>query len=204
MGGYPSPLRSLGISDCCATFLTAYSKIQISKSLTEFDVALSSQNLDSIVLISKILRNKYLALDHILWSRLSAWGNDRMFGLWKARAHVTRFVCGKVELYSSRKEAVMETILVWAVVVLVARSVRHLRTEPRRRARSGLCAACAFVHMQYGATGRNTVFCTFGGGVREVKLDVLYCTDYRNRNAPPRLVRVGFVPETRCAEVEAS
>jgi hypothetical protein len=49
--------------------------------------------------------------------------------------------------------------------------------------------------MQYGAAGKNAVFCTFGGGVREVKLDVLYCTDYRNPNAPPRLVRVGFAPE---------
>jgi hypothetical protein len=47
--------------------------------------------------------------------------------------------------------------------------------------------------MQYGATGRNAVFCTFGGRVRAVKLDVLYCTDYRDRNATPRLVRVGFV-----------
>ncbi len=63
-------------------------------------------------------------------------------------------------------------------------------------------AGCAFVHMQYGATGRNTVFCTFGGGVREVKLDVLYCTDYRNRNVAPRLERIGFAPEMRGSEVE--
>jgi hypothetical protein len=49
--------------------------------------------------------------------------------------------------------------------------------------------------MQYGASGRNAVFCTFGGGAREVKLDVLYCTDYRNRNAAPRLVQIGFAPE---------
>jgi hypothetical protein len=94
----------------------------------------------------------------------------------------------------------METILVWAIVILLARSVRHLRTEPRRRARHALCAACAFVHMQYGATGRNAVFCTFGGGVREVKLDVLYCTDYRNRNAAPRLVQIGFAPEIRSVQ----
>jgi hypothetical protein len=57
--------------------------------------------------------------------------------------------------------------------------------------------------MQYGATGRNAVFCTFGGIVREVKIDVLYCTDYRNRNAPPRLVQIGFAPEIRGVEVEA-
>jgi hypothetical protein len=57
--------------------------------------------------------------------------------------------------------------------------------------------------MQYGATGRNAVFCTFGGGVRQVKLDVLYCTDYQNRNAPPRLVQIGFASEVQRAEVEA-
>ena len=53
------------------------------------------------------------------------------------------------------------------------------------------------------ATGRNAIFCTFGGGVRQVNLDVLYCTDYRNRNAPPRLVQIGFAPQVRGAEMEA-
>jgi len=57
--------------------------------------------------------------------------------------------------------------------------------------------------MQYGAAGKNAVFCTFGGGVREVKLDVLYCTDYRNRNAVPRLVQIGFAPEVRGLESKA-
>ena len=66
-----------------------------------------------------------------------------------------------------------------------------------------MCAQCSFVHMQYGATGRNAVFCTFGGGVRAVKLDVLYCTDYRDRNAPTRLVQVGFAPNVRDVTVEA-
>ena len=98
----------------------------------------------------------------------------------------------------------MVTILVWTIAILLARALRHVGSKPRRKEQRGLCAGCAFVHMQYGATGRNAVFCTFGGGVREVKLDVLYCTDYMNRNAPPRLVRVGFAPETRCEEVEAS
>ena len=57
--------------------------------------------------------------------------------------------------------------------------------------------------MQYGATGRNAVFCTFGGGVRPVRLDVLYCTDYRNRNTPNRVERVGFVREIHGVEAEA-
>jgi hypothetical protein len=95
----------------------------------------------------------------------------------------------------------------WIVCVIVIsvrrglfRAVREARVRRRQR---GLCAGCAFVHMQYGATGRNAVFCTFGGGVRAVKLDVLYCTDYRDRNAQPRLVRVGFAPEPLGSRAEA-
>ena len=97
----------------------------------------------------------------------------------------------------------MTSIVFWLIVIALARLVRYVRTKPPRRAQRGLCAGCSFVHMQYGATGRNAVFCTFGGGVREVKLDVLYCTDHRDRNAPPRLVQIGFAPESRGVEAEA-
>jgi len=72
--------------------------------------------------------------------------------------------------------------------------------QPREKPPRPLCQECAFVHMQYGARGRNQVFCTFGGGVRSVKVDVLYCTDYRDRNSPPRLVRIGFAPEIQSAK----
>ncbi|MBZ5598529.1 MAG: hypothetical protein LAN83_09410 [Acidobacteriia bacterium] len=47
--------------------------------------------------------------------------------------------------------------------------------------------------LQYGANGHTAVFCTFGGGVRPVQIDVMYCTDYRDRSTPLRLVRIGFV-----------
>jgi hypothetical protein len=94
----------------------------------------------------------------------------------------------------------MPWILVYLLVIGVLRALRRWRAKPRPR---GLCAGCAFVHMQYGATGRNAVFCRFGGGVRPVKLDVLYCTDYRSRDAPPRLVRIGFAPPIRGIETEA-
>ena len=96
----------------------------------------------------------------------------------------------------------MTTVLVWAIAIALARLVRYVWTKPPRPVQRGLCAGCAFVHMQYGATGRNAVFSTFGGGVRQVKLDVLYCTDYRNRNAPPRLVQIGFAAGDRNAAVE--
>jgi hypothetical protein len=41
----------------------------------------------------------------------------------------------------------------------------------------------------------------FAGAVRPVLLDVLYCTDYHNRNAAPRLVSIGFAHEVVDAEV---
>jgi hypothetical protein len=34
-----------------------------------------------------------------------------------------------------------------------------------------------------------------------VLLDVMYCTDYRDRNAAPRLVSIGFAHEVVDAEV---
>ncbi len=88
------------------------------------------------------------------------------------------------------------SLIVWGVLRGMVRALRGLRRERPR----GLCAGCRFVHMQYGATGRNTVFCTFGGVVRPVQIDVLYCTDYRDRRAGERLVRIGFVPAVRSAE----
>ena len=89
----------------------------------------------------------------------------------------------------------MPWIVLWVIAMAVARLVRLIGVKRRASAPRGLCAGCKFVHMQYGATGRNAVFCTFGGEVRAVQLDVLYCTDYHDRNAPTRLVRVGFAPE---------
>jgi hypothetical protein len=97
----------------------------------------------------------------------------------------------------------MPWILVYLIVLGVLRALRRSRMKrlPKNRPR-GLCSGCAFVHLQYGATGRNAVFCTFGRGVRPVTLDVLYCTDYRDRNAPSRLVRIGFVPEIQGVEAD--
>jgi hypothetical protein len=93
--------------------------------------------------------------------------------------------------------------IVYVIVISILRGVSEVVKRKRAPRPRGLCAGCTFVHMQYGATGRNAVFCTFGGGVRAVQLDVLYCTDYRDRNAPPRLVRVGFAPEMQGVEAGA-
>jgi hypothetical protein len=81
-------------------------------------------------------------------------------------------------------------LIVLGVTRGVARSVRRLRASRPR----GMCAGCRFVHMQYGASGRNAVFCTYGGVVRPVQIDVLYCTDYLDRSTGSRPGRIGFAP----------
>lgn len=85
----------------------------------------------------------------------------------------------------------MYAVLLYLIVIAGLRLVKRKRA-PRAR---GLCAGCGFAHIQHGANAKSTTFCTFGGGVRPVRLDVLYCTDYRDRNAPPRMIPIGFVRE---------
>ena len=71
----------------------------------------------------------------------------------------------------------------------------------RRKARpKPLCADCFYAHVQYGANARRAISCTYGGYVRSVKLDVLYCTDYRGRNLPLGTGSIGFVREIAPAE----
>ena len=94
----------------------------------------------------------------------------------------------------------MYGIVLYLVVIAVVRAIRDKRL-PRTRS---LCASCCFVHMQYAANGRNAVFCTFGGVVRPVQIDVMYCTDFRDRNATVRIVRLGFVPSTAEAATEVA
>ncbi len=91
---------------------------------------------------------------------------------------------------------------VFAAILIMNAVIAFVRFRNRSRERSAetLCAFCSFAHVQYGANGRRAISCTYGGGVRAIKLDVLYCTDYRDRNTPPRVVRVGFVPAIEPAD----
>ena len=91
---------------------------------------------------------------------------------------------------------VFAAILIMNAVIAFAR----FRNRSGQPSAETLCGFCSFAHVQYGANGRRAISCTYGGGVRTIKLDVLYCTDYRDRNAPPRVVRVGFVPAIEPAD----
>jgi len=93
----------------------------------------------------------------------------------------------------------LSTILVVIVVrllVMAATSWANRRSQPKLKP---LCNECAYAHIQFGACGRRAISCTFGGGVRPLKLDVLYCTDYCPRNASHR-ASIGFVHQIAAAE----
>jgi len=81
------------------------------------------------------------------------------------------------------------------VIIVAMWRLRSIRQTRVSTAASSLCAECSFAHTQYGANAKVATFCTFGGGVRAVAMDVLFCTDYRDHNIVPRVVRVGFVRE---------
>jgi hypothetical protein len=81
---------------------------------------------------------------------------------------------------------------IWEVI-RVRRERDAAKPEP-------LCVGCLNAHVQYGANARRAISCTYGGTVRRVNLDVLYCTDYETRNAPVRSRTVGFVREIVPAE----
>jgi len=82
---------------------------------------------------------------------------------------------------------------------LVVQAVRAARRNKRKALPEPLCTKCTNAHVQYGANGRRAISCAFGGVVQRVKLDVLYCTSYQNRNQPVPSP-IGFVYQIATAE----
>jgi hypothetical protein len=66
---------------------------------------------------------------------------------------------------------------------------------PKRR--EALCPTCVYVVMQKGLRGEELTSCCLGGGVRELKFEVVECSAYTDR----RIVRpkrvVGFASSTQ-------
>jgi hypothetical protein len=77
------------------------------------------------------------------------------------------------------------------VLVRIGAAVRKNR-EPKA---PPMCETCSFAHMQYATSGKRAISCTFAGGVRPITIDVMYCTDYRDRSTPRRVALVGFARE---------
>jgi hypothetical protein len=93
-------------------------------------------------------------------------------------------------------------VLVFLFVKLVVEAIRTVVYKARTVKLQPLCVECSYVHVQYGANGQRAVSCTYGGMVRPVTLDVLYCTDYCNRNIQIRTAKIGFA--LRNPEVEVA
>ena len=89
----------------------------------------------------------------------------------------------------------------WFIFVMLFKvafeAIRASIAKARKAKLAPLCADCFFAHVQYA---RRAISCTFGGAVRPMKLDVLYCTDYRARDMPLRAGVIGFVHEIAPAE----
>ena len=87
----------------------------------------------------------------------------------------------------------------WFIFVMLLKvafeAIRAGIAKARKAKPAPLCADCFFAHVQYAANARRSISCTFGGVVRPMKLDVLYCTDYRVRDLPLRAGVIGFVHE---------
>jgi hypothetical protein len=79
-------------------------------------------------------------------------------------------------------------------------AIRVFREKNRAAEPEPLCVGCLHAHVQYAANARRAISCAYGGAVRSVKFDVLYCTDYQARNVSPRSRVVGFVCEIAPAE----
>ncbi len=93
----------------------------------------------------------------------------------------------------------------WLFVALLFRIIRECVRMCTRARRDGkpkpICADCFYAHVQYGAKGQRAISCTFGGLVRPMKIDVLYCSDYGARNTRPQTRVIGFVRDIAPAEL---
>lgn len=90
-------------------------------------------------------------------------------------------------------------VLIVSLIIEISKAVRkHNANRPRP-----LCIDCTHAHVQHAVNGRRAIACTFAGAVRPVQFDVMYCTGYRDRNAAPRLLQIGFAaPIPGCETTE--
>lgn len=88
-------------------------------------------------------------------------------------------------------------VLLGKLVIEIGRFIGRAMGEAKPQP---ICTDCMFAHIQYPSNRRLAISCTFGGGVRPMKLDVLYCSDYRKREARLPMRVLGFARESACCE----
>jgi hypothetical protein len=82
---------------------------------------------------------------------------------------------------------------VCGIARLFIRKIRETKPMP-------LCKDYIHAHVQYSTKAQVAISCVYGGTVRPLKLDVLYCTDYQSRNLSARPRMIGFVHQIASAE----
>jgi len=65
-----------------------------------------------------------------------------------------------------------------------------LANEKRREA---LCSSCVYEVTQKGYKGEKLTFCSYGGGLRELKFEVCECTVYVDNRVTKPEKPIGFV-----------
>jgi hypothetical protein len=96
----------------------------------------------------------------------------------------------------------MPALFLVLIVRFIVETAKALRARKANQPRP-LCTSCTNAHVQYAVNGRRAIACTFAGAVRTVQIDVMYCTDYRDRNAAPRFVQIGFARPITAVEPAA-
>jgi len=93
----------------------------------------------------------------------------------------------------------MPMFLIALVIRLMVEVFQKRRDEKQKTTPDPPCASCVHAHVQYTANARRAISCTYGGSVRPMTLDVLYCTDYQNRLRTAPVRSIGFVHEIATA-----
>jgi hypothetical protein len=94
-----------------------------------------------------------------------------------------------------RKEISMPFFVVVLLMKIVVEAIRAFRRVTVATKPETLCVRCQFAHVQYAVNAKRAISCGFGGALRAISLDVLYCTDFKDRNVPEPVRIVGFVHE---------
>ena len=70
--------------------------------------------------------------------------------------------------------------LIFVILINVLRDLHNQLRKSRELKPKPLCTNCFYAHMQYGSKAERVISCTFGGSIRPVSFEVLYCTTIRN------------------------
>jgi hypothetical protein len=68
----------------------------------------------------------------------------------------------------------MPLMLFWTLINILTRFGMAAVRNRRKPKPEPMCVTCSFVHMQYAASGKRAISCTFAGGIRLITIDVMY------------------------------